>query len=191
MRKAVLMIIAVGAAACAHAVDVPLVVQEHAGRTRVGNPVNSGVPLPKGAVKDVSELRLLDAAGNPVLASIEPRCRWLKDNSLKWVTVHFLADVAADGEKTYRLSTSDAASPKNPIEIDVGDSRITVKTGAATFVVPTDRLAPFAQVFLGKGDTDGLLAKTARTVLTARNGGMRVVDGKAETVAGQARRQFQ
>ena len=61
----------------AAAVNVKLTVTEHAGVARAANPVNSGVPLPMGAVKDVSQLRLLDGKGKPVLASIEERCRWL------------------------------------------------------------------------------------------------------------------
>ena len=34
----------------AHALDVPLTVREADGVARVSNPVNSGVPLPRGAV---------------------------------------------------------------------------------------------------------------------------------------------
>ena len=93
------------------ALDVPLVVREMSGVARIGNPVNSGIPLPKGAVKEPGELRLVDAFGNVVPASIEPRSRWLEDGSLQWVTVHFVTDLKAGGTLQYRLITSTAPAP--------------------------------------------------------------------------------
>ena len=50
--------VAAGVNAAAAAVEVPLTVTERAGVARVGNHVNSGVPLPVGAVKDVAGLDL-------------------------------------------------------------------------------------------------------------------------------------
>ena len=49
------------------ALEIPLIVEETTGIERVGNAVNSGVTLPRGAVKDVAELRLLDAQGKVFL----------------------------------------------------------------------------------------------------------------------------
>jgi len=102
LTAALLVVGVLGAQALA--LDVPLTVREGEGVTRVMSPVNSGVPLPKGAVKETSQLRLLDAEGKPVLASIEARNRWLGDKSLKWVTVHFLTSVPAGKSTTYTLT---------------------------------------------------------------------------------------
>ncbi len=163
------------------AVEVPLTVRETKGVARSGNPVNSGVPLPKGAVKDVGELRLVDARGNMVQASIAPRSRWLEDGSLQWVTVHFTVGVGAGGTRQYRLITSGATPPATSLEIKEGPGTITVTTGPAKFVIPTDRLAPFRQVYLRRdlsrdfGESDARLAQPATVVLAARNGESRVV----------------
>lgn len=163
-------------------VDVPLTVHEAGGVARVGNPVNSGVPLPEGVVKDVDDLRLLDADGNVMLASIEPRCRWLSDDSLKWVTVHFMVDsLPAGGELKYRLVTSDAARPTSPLSVKKSGGEIVVVTGPARFVVPTDKLAPFSQVYVRADaskdftDADAMLREPASVSLTARNGQSKVV----------------
>jgi hypothetical protein len=52
------------------------------------------MPLSKRwVVKDVVGLRLLDAQGNVVRASIVARVWWMGDNSLKWVTIHFITDL--------------------------------------------------------------------------------------------------
>jgi hypothetical protein len=163
------------------ALRVPLTVKEEAGVERVGNPVNSGVPLPKGAVKDAATLRVLDAQGKAILASIEPRARWLGDESLKWVTVHFLANVPAGGSRTYSLAISDAPLPKSALVVLKKSKTLVVVTGPAKFVIPTDRLAPFNQVFVRADaakdftNADALLSNPANVILVARNGESRVV----------------
>jgi hypothetical protein len=188
MVKIVLGILGVGVmGASAMAVEVALTVKEMAGVARVANPVNSGVPLPKGAVKEAAALRLLDGQGKPVLASIEPRARWLGDESLKWVTVHFLANVPANGAAQYRLATSEAALPKSPLAVTKEGKTITVVTGPAKFVVPADRLAPFDQVYVradeGRdfAESDALLAKPAVVTLAGRNGTSRVAGNSEAT----------
>jgi hypothetical protein len=163
------------------AVDIPLVVHETEGVRRVQNPVNSGVPLPKGAAKDVSELRLVDAKGAVVPASIEPRCRWLGDNSLQWVTVHFLADLEPKGSLHLRLLSGRGEAAGSPISISEAPGSIAVTTGPARFVVPTDRLGPFRQVYVrGKAsrpfkESDAVLSRASDVVLVARNGESKVV----------------
>jgi hypothetical protein len=165
----------------AQALEIPLTVAETAATRRVGNTVNSGVPLPMGAVKDVAELRLLDEQGNPVVASIEPRARWLGDRSLKWVTVHFRTDLPANGKRVLVLATSAAPLPVSELELEQTGNAITVVTGPAKFVIPTDRFAPFDQVYVRRdtamafADVDGILAKPASVVLVAQNGESRVV----------------
>ena len=165
----------------AQALEIPLMVAETAGTGRVGNSVNSGVPLPMGVVRDVAELRLLDEQGRPVLASIEPRARWLGDESLKWVTLHFLTDLPANGKRALTLATAAAPMPVSELVIEQRGNTITVVTGPAKFVIPTDRFAPFDQVYVRHdmavafADADAMLAKPATLVLVAQNGESRVV----------------
>jgi len=171
------------------AVDIPLQVREEQGIAREQNPVNSGIPLPRGAVWDPQELRLLDENGKVVLASLEPRGRWLGDNSLKWVTAHFLIDrLPASGVRNYRLVTSDAPLPSSPLRVVEGEGKLTVFTGAARFEVSTRRLAPIEQVYL-PGDTSigvseeaGLLTAPANVVLEGSNGESKVEDEVARIV---------
>ena len=164
--------------------DVPLTVREAEGVRRAGNPINSGVPLPQGVVHQTDELRVLDGRGNVVLASIEPRARWIGDESLKWVTVHFVApDLDADGEQHYRLVKSTADLPASPLRAEYGaDGRtVVVETGPARFVIPADRLGPFEQVYVradaarGFEDDDAMLTEPATVELVARNGQSRIV----------------
>jgi hypothetical protein len=163
------------------ALEIPLSVEETKGIERISSAVNSGVPLPEGAVTDVATLRLLDANGEAVLASIEPRARWLGDKSLKWVTVHFLADLPPNGKLTYALATSDTPSPTSRIDVQEAEDAITVVTGPAMFVIPKDRFAPFDQVFVRSNveedfaEDDAILSQPSRVILVARNGESHVV----------------
>jgi len=163
------------------AIEVPLTVRETAGVARTANPVHSGVPLPRGAVKDAAALRLLDAQGQVMTASIEPRARWLEDGTLKWVTLHFLADLPANGSIACKLASSGLPAPASQLAVTRQEQTIAVVTGPAKFIIPTDRLAPFDQVFIradaGRAfaDADALLSGPATVVLVARNGESRVV----------------
>ena len=166
------------------ALDVPLIVREADGIARIHNPVNSGVPLPQGRIQCPTELRLLDAEGEPVLASIEPRARWLDDNSLQWVTVHFVVpELAAGATRNYRLAASKQPAPESPLRIDydIDGRSIVVETGPARFTVPLDRLAPFRQVHVRAdsrepfADDHAMLARPGQVELVARNGRSRIV----------------
>jgi hypothetical protein len=182
VKAAFIFIVAVAAmSGQISALDVRLTVREVNGVARIGNPVNSGVPLPKGVVREIGTLRLLDSQGNVVPASIEPRSRWLGDGSLQWVTVHFVTDIDAKGQLQYRLTDAAAAASENALAVMQEGKAITVITGPAKFVIPTDRLAPFSQVYLRSnlhkdfGKPDELLAKPAMVVITGRGGESRVV----------------
>lgn len=160
------------------ALEVPLTVTESAGVERVDNPVASGVPIPQGLVTEPSLFRVIDAKGNYVLASIEPRAYWLPDRSVKWVTVHFLANLPAKGVAKYRLVLSKEAAPRTELVIDEKKVKnaIVVLTGPARFIVPTDRLGPFTQVSVQAepskkaSEFHDLLCKPSSVVLVARNG---------------------
>jgi hypothetical protein len=115
-------------------IEIPLTVTERAGAIRVTNHVNSGVPLPVGAVKDVTELGLFDTDGKTVDAQIVERCRWLEDKSLKFVTVHFVCDVGAKGTKKYVLKTA-KTTPAKTLKTKVDGDTITVDTVAIRFSV--------------------------------------------------------
>jgi len=163
-----LMIASAGVAAD---VEVPLTVTERAGVARVGNHVNSGVPLPVGAVKDVGELGLYTADGTPVNAQITERCRWLKDNSLKFVTVHFACDLPAKGTMKYVLK-SQPADFVAPIKTTATADAVTVDTGVLKFVVKKTNYTLFDQVWLGEAEV--VAPGTAKVTLVATEGDYKV-----------------
>ncbi len=61
-RRALALASTVGAAT----LDVPLTVEEPAGVARQAEPLTFGVPLPRGLIRDVARLRLVDPDGRAV-----------------------------------------------------------------------------------------------------------------------------
>ena len=106
--------------------DVPLTVTDHAGVTRVSDPVTSGVPLPRAAnVTDVAQLQLTDADGQSVAAQFTALARWggAPDDAtkpIKWVLVDFQADVGPMDNSPCDLSCGPGYAHNNPGE---GDGR--------------------------------------------------------------------
>ncbi|HMM46970.1 MAG TPA: hypothetical protein PKC12_03215 [Thiobacillaceae bacterium] len=112
--------------------SVPLEVRDNSGVARRGWPVSTGVPLPVGAVRDVSQLRLTDGAGREIPAQFTVLSRYgTRDDSLRWVLLDFQADVPAKGEIRLQLRNDRPAQPVSaPIRIAETAASIRVDTGA-------------------------------------------------------------
>ena len=139
------------------AADRPLVslaIEERAGVARRGEPVTAGVPLPKGAFRDAAALALADERGRPVPAQFKPAARWWQDGSLKWVHVHFLSDVPANGRQTVRVVRGETRAPRNgTLRVADGEDRITVVAGALKFVVGKRKFNGIAEAWLDPSRT--------------------------------------
>ena len=112
--------------------SVPLQIRDNSGVARREWPVTTGVPLPLGAVRDVGQLRLTDAAGREIPAQFTVLSRYgARDNSLRWVLLDFQADVPAGGEVTVHLRNDrPAQAVAAPIRIRESADTISVDTGA-------------------------------------------------------------
>lgn len=117
--------------------------------------VSSGVPVPESLnVTDVSQLKVFDKAGEAVQSQFRILGRWKHDKSqkdapVKWVLVHFPANVAANQCQPYELRV--AASPQKPepepvissipsdgapaLILTTNEQHLTVDTGKAAFVI--------------------------------------------------------
>ncbi|MFO7898068.1 MAG: hypothetical protein R6V58_03290 [Planctomycetota bacterium] len=137
----VMCLVALTAASCAAtdataaALNVPLKVEERAGVARVNEPVTVGVPLPKGAVTDVSRLALTGTDG-VVPCQFTEMARWSDRKSVKWVLLNFQASVGAKRAVTYRLKSGLAqVAPNSPVTAKKVGDLVTVNTGRVKFTV--------------------------------------------------------
>jgi len=119
-------------ASSAGALEIPLTVVERAGLDRAANHVNSGVPLPLGAYKDVKKFELVTADGRGIWGvQFVVRERWLKDDSIRFMTVHFKTDLKAGQTRKFVVSDIPSLRPPMPMPhvlVSEADDAVTVKT---------------------------------------------------------------
>ena len=91
--RILLVFLVLGSPCLAAGIEVPLTVRETAGVGRHQWPIRAGVPLPKGAVKSVEKLQILDAHGRfvPALFVVAAVLGWLSPRAL---TLRFTTNAA-------------------------------------------------------------------------------------------------
>jgi hypothetical protein len=146
------------AAAAPPADSVPITIADHAGVSRDGELVTFGIPLPRDwQVIDPAALQLSDEAGESAPAQFQVLARWgaspaKKSAPVKWLLVNCRQSIDANGRRTLTLRKGpSAATLPQRLTIDTTRAgRLTVDTGAATFVINTDsRFNLLEQVTLG------------------------------------------
>ena len=80
------------------AADISLSITEPAGVARKDWPVSSGIPLPSGALRDVTRISLFDPRGQRLPLQSEALCRW-PDGSIRWLLLDSLIDLPASGTR--------------------------------------------------------------------------------------------
>ena len=120
------------------ALAIPLVVSERAGVCRRDEPVQSGIPLPKGAVRALDELALVDEEGSSVPVQLESLSRW-EDGSQRWVLLNFPQSLGAGESRRLELQTSGGTTAiafPQTVAVSEADDVFCVDTGSLRFEVP-------------------------------------------------------
>lgn len=179
MQKLTLAGLAVIAAVLASAVEIPLTLVERAGFARRDNHIHAGFPLPEGACMALDRFGLFAADGTPVPAGFVIRERWLKDNSVRWATLHFSADMQpGEIRKLVVRDNASGSAPVRPLAVTESGDGVTVDTGALKFTVARGEWRLFDEVLL-----DGkpvIAAKQARVEFKAEYGSTPVQAGLAK-----------
>lgn len=117
-------------------------VQETTGRFRMDEAVRTGLPLSRGACRDVASLRAWRASDGAALPlQARPLSRW-PDGSLRWVVLDTRVDLAPRDERAVVVGTADdlpaVADPWTLAED--GEGALTVSDGRHTWTVLRDGL---------------------------------------------------
>jgi len=133
-------------------VEVPLTVRETAGIDRHQWPVRAGVPMPKGALKSVQKLQILDAQGRFVPALFAVANRWWEDGSIQWVHCDFAATVSANSQTAYVLREV-VALPEfpSPMGFIPRGKAFEVITGPLRFVIGGESNQLLDEVWVDEG----------------------------------------
>ena len=121
-----------------HPFEVRLFVREDQGIDRVNEPLASGVPLPRGAVRDPSHVRVYDSVGKPAPCQVHQLGLCWPDGSLRWVLVQFGATVKANTTAHYALRAeprAPATLPARSVRVSEASGSVEVDTGAMRFAV--------------------------------------------------------
>ena len=108
---------------------VSLPIRESAGVDRHSWPVTGGVPFAMGQIRNVDQMRLLDQGGYERPSQLRVMAHW-PDGSVRWLLVHFQADVAAQQTATYFLEPlAPQSQPDTTITITESGEGLKLATG--------------------------------------------------------------
>ena len=99
----------------------------------------TGIPIPRGELRDVKAVRLLGAEGKEMPAQFEALAHWSpKRDSVKWLRVIFNAPVVKDQTPEYSLRFGPGVTAPlvaRPVRVKEDLATVTVDTGAIAFTV--------------------------------------------------------
>ncbi len=169
MPAAACLILFVGSALSGESI-VKLTVHESGGIDRVDEPVSGGVPLPRGLVKDVSQLRLIGPGGKQVPAQFSAINKWISDGSVMWLLVQSTASVKSGGTAAYELQKGAPVAKKSKLSVADGADAITVNTGKIKFRVSKKKFNLIDAAWLD-ANGDGKYAADEQVIASERRGG--------------------
>ena len=135
---------------------VQLTVADDTGLERTGWPVSAGTPMPRSALFDDANVRLLGSAGEELPVQTEVLSRWVTDGSIRSLFVAFEASAPANGLSRYQLAyggQSRAMSTQKCDWVEDDGRCIRVNTGPLAFTVQKSPLRLFSRLsFDANGD---------------------------------------
>jgi len=92
--------------------SVDLIIDDAVNRKKSTVPVTVGVPMPRGILRDVGKVRVVDRAGKPAPHQSRVLGRWTKEGSVKWLGLDFLASPEPGVKTSYTLEFGNHISHK-------------------------------------------------------------------------------
>lgn len=102
------------------------------GVTFAAIPTTVGVPFPRGALSDVGQLRLIDAAGKELPMQARVTARWSRFGSIKWVLLDFEAALSG-GPAAFVLEYGEGVARRKtePMQVEAAGTLFPRITGEA------------------------------------------------------------
>jgi hypothetical protein len=120
---------------------LPFVVNEPSGVHRQTWPVRGGIPLPRGELLDVSNIRLLDETGKEIPVQGRKLSMWPAvkfkgtdyAESVQWLLLSFVSDLKANQDNRftleYGIDVKSSAKPAHPVEIKKTEDGLAISNG--------------------------------------------------------------
>lgn len=99
---------------------------------RIGEPCSIAIPFAQGALTDPAKTLIVEGE-RPVPLQRKVTAIW-PDGSVKWLLVHFLADLPGNQKKSFYFSIQEPLEvlPENPVFVTEAEGRMSIRTGTAT-----------------------------------------------------------
>ena len=155
-RRNLVVVAAVLAAAwpAAAATQVKLTLTERSGIARTDAPVTCGIPIPKGKLRDVSRVRLMQG-GKEIPAQFRAVGLWRPASSVRWLLVDCRATLKGGARQQlvleYGPDVTGRARPASAVRVGESPAAYTVSTGAARFRLNRKQFTLFDEVRLADG----------------------------------------
>ena len=137
---------------------VPLLVDSGVPATPSGYPLTFGVPMPRAALADLAQARVVDAEGNPVPAQFIARSNWAyaSEAGVRWLGVDIQSPEAPawwPDRKATPFFLEFGAGNQNPppphaLVVETKPDGIHVNTGPLQFLVPSSKFNLLDRVLL-------------------------------------------
>src|SRR5262245_51283537 len=126
--------------------EIMVTVADPAGVRRSGWPVTSGVPLARGALRDLRAVALFSADGREVPLQVDALSRW-PDGSVRWLLLDFQVDLKVGEKQPFTLRYGPGTrrtAVEKPVTVSEEGRAVAINTGPLRL-----RLSPTAFRLLG------------------------------------------
>ncbi|WP_168118613.1 beta-L-arabinofuranosidase domain-containing protein [Paenibacillus sp. HB172176] len=110
---------------------LPVIFEKLSMFDRWEEPCSIALPFAEGELKDSSRITMLDAE-KPIPSQTQITSLW-PDGSIKWLMMHFLADLPGGAGKSFECCTETASvDPRQKMTVKLGDGACSIDTSAVT-----------------------------------------------------------
>src|ERR1700730_4286034 len=136
-----------------NAFSIPIHLEERDGLYRHHDAMRIGVPLPKGLVRDASQLMISDVLGQPLPYQGRPLAHW-QDRSIKWLLLDSLVRMEPLQRtviyvRPFDMSLRDSPESFTPLTVTENKGSMVIDTGVAKFEMATHGCGLFRAVWVG------------------------------------------
>ncbi len=129
-------------------IHIPIQINLPSGLSSLNStPVTFGVPFPKGRLRDVNHLRLVDGFNHSIPFQSEITGYWYPDASIKWVRFDALVNPNHSLFLTDE-TTSDQSEAAPKLTVKQVNGKISVETGSARYIL-TRGISPIDEIWIG------------------------------------------
>ncbi len=142
-------------------IEVPININNQSAWGKKDFPVSGGIPFPKGELKSVNSVKILNPLREEISAQLRPLGYW-NDKSIKWLLVDTKFDVPINNKMSGLIQYGANKNKKNkfPSKLKVKETskEITVNTGPMKFSIKKDGFRLLDAVWIDR-NADGAFAK--------------------------------